>query len=168
MYIYLVYVVSDYTKPKVDMKPVAEKRMKVENNPFFLWRKRAALKIRSQVIDPPQAAALAAALEPSVSGHVAPAALPIRKHVLHQLLVFFWWPKPLPQLRDSAAVILLSWLSHFVTSFKEGWCNFFFFLFINTWFPQLFWCEGGEYIYIERQENMNANTTQSGEMGKEA
>lgn len=61
--------------------------MQVDDELFFLGGERAALEIRPQVIDPAEAAALAAPLQAGIPRHVAPTTLPVPEHVVHQLLV---------------------------------------------------------------------------------
>lgn len=55
---------------------------------LLLRREGAAFKVGPEVVNPAEAAALAAALEAGIPGDVTPAALPIIEHVVHQLVVF--------------------------------------------------------------------------------
>ena len=73
--------------------------MEVDDEVLFLRREGAALEVRAEVVDPPEAAALAAPLQPGVARHVAPRPLPAPQHVRHQPLVLLRRPQPLPQLR---------------------------------------------------------------------
>jgi hypothetical protein len=66
---------------------------------LLLRREGAALEVRPEVVDPPEAAALAAPLQPGVPGHIAPRTLSTPQHVRHQPLVLLRRPQPLPQLR---------------------------------------------------------------------
>ena len=65
---------------------------------LLLRREGAAFKVRPEVVNPAEAAALAAALEAGIPGDVAPTALPIVHHVIHQLIVFLRRPQPLSEL----------------------------------------------------------------------
>jgi len=79
--------------------PVAEDGVEADDELLLLRREGAALEVRPEVVDPPEAAALAAALQAGVPGHVAPRAMPAPQHVRHQLLVLLRRPQPLAQLR---------------------------------------------------------------------
>ena len=85
--------------------PVAEDGVEADDEFLLLRREGAALEVRPEVVDPPEAAALAAALQAGVPGHVAPRALPAPQHVRHQLLVLLRRPQPLAQLRRRPCII---------------------------------------------------------------
>lgn len=78
--------------------PVAEDGMEVDDEVFLLGREGAALEVGTEVVDPAESAALAAALQPGVPSNVAPAALPVAHHVVYQLFVLLRRPQPLAQL----------------------------------------------------------------------
>lgn len=89
------------------MVPVAKNGVEMNNEVLLLRGEGAALEIGAEIVDPTEAAALTAALKAGVSGDVAPAALAVGDHVIHQLLVFLRRPQPLPQLRLRHIVIVI-------------------------------------------------------------
>ena len=66
---------------------------------LLLLREAAALEVGAEVVDPPEAAALAAAVQPGEPGDGAPAADAVPDDVVVELLVFLGRPQPLAVLR---------------------------------------------------------------------
>ena len=62
--------------------------MQVDDELLLLRREGASFKVRPQVVNPAEAAALATPLEAGIPGNITPTALPIIQHVVHQLVVF--------------------------------------------------------------------------------
>ena len=76
----------------------------MDDEVFLLGSESSALEVRPEVVDPPQTTAFPAALQAGISRHITPTALPVAEHVLHQLVVLFRRPQPLPQLTTTTAV----------------------------------------------------------------
>jgi hypothetical protein len=87
--------------------PISEHGVEPDDELLLLRREGAALEVRAEVVDPAEAAALAAALQAGVPGHVGPRPLPAPQHVRHQLLVLLRRPQTLAQLRRSRRALRL-------------------------------------------------------------
>ena len=72
----------------MEIRPVPKDGMQMDDEFFLLGRECAALEVGSQVVNPAKTAALAASLQASIPGDIAPTPLSIPQHVAHQLLVF--------------------------------------------------------------------------------
>lgn len=77
---------------------VSEKGMEVDDEVVLILGEVASLDVGPQVVGPPQAAALAAAVEPRQFWQSSPASVPMPSDVLHQLLVLLRRPRPLLHL----------------------------------------------------------------------
>lgn len=73
---------------------------------FLLWRKCAALEIRSQVINPTETTAFTTSLKTSIPSNVTPAPLSLSYHVPQKLFIFLRWPQPLPKLALNNIVVI--------------------------------------------------------------
>ena len=74
-----------------------------EDVALLLGGEGALAEVGAEVVGPPEAAALAAALQPRVPAHGVPVALAVPPHVVHQQLVLRLRPRPLPQPSATAA-----------------------------------------------------------------
>ena len=77
--------------------------MEVDDEVVFLLREVAALEVGAQVVDPPQPAALPAALQPRRHGKRPPAALAVSPDVGDEPLVLLLGPCALVRVRLLAA-----------------------------------------------------------------
>lgn len=93
-----------YLRPSVPQDSVD-----VDDGPFLLRTERAPLEIGSQVVYPPQPAALSASLQPCHFRHAAPTGLPMTMtaHALYQLLVFLGRPQSSLHLHFRATPVAL-------------------------------------------------------------
>jgi hypothetical protein len=82
---------------------VAEKAVELDDGLVLLLREVAALEVRPEVVDPPQAAALAAAGQAGGLGQGAPAPLSVRLDVGNETVVLFLGPGALVGVRLLAA-----------------------------------------------------------------
>lgn len=71
--------------------------MQMNDELFLLGGESTPLEVRPQVVDPAQAAALAAPLQPGIPCDVAPATLSVVQHVVHELVVLLRGPESLSQ-----------------------------------------------------------------------
>lgn len=86
------------------MRPVAEERMQMDNELFFLRGEGAAFEIRPEIVNPPETATLAAALQAGIPRHLTPTPLAVGEHVMHKLFVFLRRPQPFPKLSSNNVV----------------------------------------------------------------
>jgi hypothetical protein len=82
---------------------VAEQAVELDDGLVLLLREVAALEVRPEVVDPPQAAALAAAGQAGGLGQGAPAPLSVRLDVGNETVVLFLGPGALVGVRLLAA-----------------------------------------------------------------
>ena len=77
--------------------------MELDDELVLLFREVAALEVGAEVVDPPEAAALAAAQEAGGLGQRAPATLAVRLDVRHEAVVLLLGPRALVGVRLLAA-----------------------------------------------------------------
>jgi hypothetical protein len=77
--------------------------VELDDELVLLLREVAALEVGPQVVDPPEAAALAAAHKSGGLGKGAPAPLAVRLDVRHQTVVLLLGPRALVRVRLLAA-----------------------------------------------------------------
>lgn len=79
---------------------------------FFLRGESTTLEVGSQVVNPPESAALAAPLQAGIPSDITPTSLSISQHVAHELLIFFRRPQALSKL--TVVVVLVVHVSDVV------------------------------------------------------
>jgi hypothetical protein len=77
--------------------PVPELAVEADDEGLLVGGEVAALDVRVEVVDPAQAAALAAAEQPRLPGQRAPVGVPVLPDVGHQALVLLGAPRAPPQ-----------------------------------------------------------------------
>ena len=82
---------------------VAEEAVELDDELVLLLREVAALEVGPEVVDPPEAAALAAAEQAGGLGQRAPAPLAVRLDVRHEPVVLLLGPRALVGVRLLAA-----------------------------------------------------------------
>lgn len=79
-------------------EPVTEDLVQPDDVVLLLLREAAAPEVGAEVVEPPEAAALTAVVQPGQPGDGAPAADAVPNDVVVELLVFLGRPEPLAEL----------------------------------------------------------------------